>query len=139
MFLGFALLAACATSPGGPMPTRPRGAGVASGPIDLGAYRSQRPEAVSARFSSTIANRYGEGTALTAVAADLRSQQFACRAPRDRRGDPPAQMCRRSVREGECTHTWQVLLYSAPHGAALGRTRGIYDRACGDDGLLGGR
>ena len=72
--------------------------------------------------------------------ADLRDNQFACAPPGpSRRGDPPTQACRRTVREAGCTYTWQAHLWADAGGAKLARVRGLYDKSCASDGgLLGG-
>ena len=90
-------------------------------------------------FQQEIAHRYGAGLPLADVTADLRRAQFNCASNHDaHRGDPPAQICRKTVTEAGCTHTWQVHLFDAAGDARLVRTRGLYDRRCGGDGLLGG-
>ncbi|MEJ0060748.1 MAG: hypothetical protein WDM79_14740 [Terricaulis sp.] len=134
------MLSACAT------PTSPSGPAAPSGPpsiptsaIDLGNWRGGSEAAVLGEFQQSIARRYGEGLQLSAVAADLRRNQFSCAATTGQtRGDPPAQICRKTSTEAGCTHTWQVHLYDQAGNAALARTRGLYDRRCGGDGLLGG-
>lgn len=108
------------------------------GSLALGDYQRGSSDAVSRAFAQTVSQRYGAGLALNTVTADLGRQQFACRAGGGR-GDPPDQMCRRSLQSGGCTHTWQVLLYNDGGARGLSRTRGLYDRACGDGELLGGR
>ncbi len=89
-------------------------------------------------FERTISSRYGAGLQLSAVTADLRRNDFTCSAPGAGRGDPPAQVCRRTVTAEGCTHTWQAHLFDAGGDGQLARTRGLYDRRCGGDGLLGG-
>ncbi len=127
---GCASLQTASTSPRGP-------ARIPDAPLELGPYRTASISATAADFARIVSRRYGEGVALSAVAADLRDNSFACAAPRDRRGDPPAQLCRRTIRVGECSHSWQVALYAENQG--LSRSRGLYDRACrSDGGLLGG-
>ncbi len=137
--LAMAALASCAsvTSPS----TTPTGIGRPTGSVDFGDFRRGAPDAVSRRFGTEIASRYASGAALSAVQSDLVRNGFQCRdAAPGGRGDPPDRVCRRSVSDSGCTHTWQVLLYDDRAAANLTRTRGTYDRACGgDDGLLGGR
>ncbi|MES1157393.1 MAG: hypothetical protein ABUL73_06390 [Alphaproteobacteria bacterium] len=131
-------LTACETASVGPSapagpPTIPDAA------LDLGDWRHASAEAEFNAFQQTIAHRYGVGLQVSAVAADLRRAQFVCAANRDtQRGDPPAQICRKTVTENGCTHTWQVHLFDTAGNALLARTRGLYDRRCGGDGLLGG-
>lgn len=127
-----AALPATGPSVGGP-PAIP------SGPLSLGDYRAASQAAVLSGFEREIAGRYAPGVVLAAAAADLRANQFTCAAPSNsaRRGDPPAQICRRTVTANGCTHTWQAHLF-AGEAANLGRARGLYDRRCGGDGLLGG-
>jgi len=130
-------LTACATGGAGPSPMTPSGAGRPTGALDLGDWRGSSQRAVADRFSATIAQRYAQGAPLTQATADLTSQRFSCAAGQaSGRGAPPAQICRREIRQGDCAHTWQVHLYATQ--ARLARTRALYDRTCGDDGLLGG-
>ncbi len=92
-------------------------------------------------FQQSVANRYSAGLAISAVSADLRRNDFSCgAAPRQDagRGDPPAQVCRHTVSASGCTHTWQAHLFDTRGDGRLARTRGLYDRRCGGDGLLGG-
>jgi len=138
--LAFAL-AACAT-PVSTGPTAPSGPStIPSGAIDLGDYRNASEAATLQAFQQNVNGRYGVGLQISVVAADLRRNDFNCGAApaQDRgRGDPPAQVCRRTISVSGCTHTWQVHLFSGEGNARLARTRGLYDRRCGGDGLLGG-
>jgi hypothetical protein len=138
--VGLAGLAACATPIGAPS-APDSAAQISSTPIELGDWRSAGADATLSAFQRTVANRYGEGLAINAVSADLRRNEFNCGAapPRESggRGDPPAQVCRRTLTNSGCTHTWQVHLFDRGGGQLL-RTRGLYDRRCGGDGLLGG-
>ena len=130
-------LAACATPIGGPV-TPTGSTTIPSSRIDLGDWRNASESATLAAFQRGVASRYGAGVAISAVAADLRRNEFSCGAAppaNGGRGDPPAQVCRRTISASGCTHTWQVHLFG---NGALARTRGLYDRRCGGDGLLGG-
>ncbi len=132
-------LAGCATAPVGGVSTPDGGASIASGPLDLGNWRSASEAATLQAFQQAVAQRYGAGVALTAVGADLRRNDFACAEGQpSERGDPPAQICRRTASDGGCTHTWQVHVFDAGGDGRLARSRGLYDRRCGGDGLLGG-
>lgn len=135
-----ALLASCATVPASSVSAPPSGpASIPSTPLDLGDWRNASENAVAQRFEGAVSGRYAAGHALSAVSADLRSAAFSCAGGNaGDRGDPPAQICRRSESQSGCTHTWQVLLYDANGDRRLARTRALYDRHCGDDGLLGG-
>lgn len=133
-------LSACATPVSGP--ATPGGSGaIPSTPLDLGNWRTASEAATLSAFQRQVTGRYGAGLALSAATADLRRNEFACapalRAP-DGRGDPPAQICRRAASSSGCTHTWQVHLFDASGDQRLARTRSLYDRSCGGDGLLGG-
>lgn len=131
-------LAACATVPVS-APGAPTGPStIPSGSIDFGDFRRGSADSVARRFAQQISSRYGEGMALNAVSADLSRNQFSCRRAGGGRGDPPDRICARSLRVEGCAHTWQVLLYNDGGGATLSRIRSTYDRACGDDDLLGG-
>lgn len=136
------LLAACVTpTTGGP--TAPSGpATIPSSPIELGDWRNATEAAVLQAFEQTVSSRYGAGLQVAAASADLRGNQFNCGAAPPRaegnRGDPPAQVCRKTTSANGCTHTWQVHLFDQAGDGALSRTRGLYDRRCGGDGLLGG-
>lgn len=137
--LGFAFLAAsCASITAPPGTSAPVGlASIPSTPLALGDYRSASAGAVLRDFENTVSSRYGEGVAISAVAADLRRNDFSCASgAASDRGDPPNQVCRHTVTQSGCTHTWQVHLYGG--GPGLTRTRALYDRRCGNDGLLGG-
>jgi hypothetical protein len=134
-------LAACETtaisSPSAPS----GGATVPSTPLELGDWRSASEAATLQAFQQTVTSRYGEGLAVSAASADLRRNEFNCGAApaQDRgRGDPPAQVCRKTATASGCTHTWQVHLFDTGGNGELARTRGLYDRRCGGDGLLGG-
>lgn len=132
------VLAACATAPAAAPPGPPS---IPDTPLSLGDWRNATEAATLGAFQSEIGARYGAGLPLSAVMADLRSAQFSCAAPAraaDGRGDPPAQVCSRNASASGCRHTWQVHLYDANNDARLARTRALYDRSCGSDGLLGG-
>jgi hypothetical protein len=137
-----ALLALCLAACAGQRPLGTQapagGARIPSGSIELGDWARGSEQQVARRFADTIAQRYGPGLALSAAAADLRSNQFTCAANRDRRGDPPDLVCRRSIQGAGCIHTWQVHLFSDGAAQGLTRTRGLYDRSCSRDQLLGG-
>lgn len=127
-------LAACASAPAPPAPS---GGGPPTGRLELGDWRSASARAVAQRFAQAVAQRYAAGAALAAATGDLSGQGFTCEAGvGEGRGRPPAHTCRREIRHGACAHTWQVHLYD--ENGRLARTRGLYDRTCGEDGLLGG-
>lgn len=133
-------LAACATTPASG-PSAPSGpASIPSTPLSLGDWRNASAAATLSGWEHTVTTRYGAGLALERVAADLRSNEFQCgpNQRRDERGDPAAEVCRRTITASGCTHTWQVHLFDASGDRRLARTRGLYDRRCGSDGLLGG-
>ncbi|MES1197053.1 MAG: hypothetical protein ABUL55_00365 [Pseudomonadota bacterium] len=134
ILLSAAFLAACATTPMGNLPTPT--AALPTTPLDMGDWRHAGAEAELSGFQSAVTHRYGAGLAVADVLADLRRAQFTCTPNSDTRGDPPTQICRKTLTEAGCTHTWQVHLYDAD--ARLTRSRGLYDRRCGADGLLGG-
>ncbi len=142
---GLAVIAALALS-GCVTPTSGPGSsasgGIPSTPVDLGAWRTAPEAATLAAFRTHIESRYAVGLALGAVSADLRRNEFACgdAPPRTEagRGDPPAQVCRRTISQSGCTHTWQVHLFVSGADGRIARTRPLYDRRCGGDGLLGG-
>jgi hypothetical protein len=90
-------------------------------------------------FEQTVTARYGAGLAISAVASDLRRNDFNCsEPPQSGRGSPPDQVCRRTITASGCTHTWQVHVFDTNGDGRLAETRGLYDRRCGSDGLLGG-
>jgi hypothetical protein len=132
-------LAACETVPAGVSTPAGQSASIPSEPVNLGDWRNANEAATLQAFQQGVASRYGAGIEISAAAADLRRNDFNCGAapPQDQgRGDPPAQVCRRTTTASGCTHTWQVHLFGG--NGALDRTRGLYDRRCGNDGLLGG-
>lgn len=128
-------LSACATMP---VVSPPAGPAVPSAPLNLGDWRRASAANVLRGFEQEVAARYRAGLAMSAAGADLRRNDFDCAAHRDNggRGDPPDQICRRTVTAEGCTHTWQVHLYD--DAGALARTRALYDRRCDGEGLLGG-
>jgi hypothetical protein len=134
------LLGACETLPTGGV-TAPSGpSAIPATAISLGDWRSANEATTLEVFQQGIASRYGAGLELANVSADLRRNDFNCGAapPRlaDNRGNPPEQVCRKTTTANGCTHTWQVHLFG--NEGALTQTRGLYDRRCGSDGLLGG-
>jgi hypothetical protein len=136
--LSFALLvSACETTSGGGAPSTPENAG---GALDLGDWRHATAADTLSQFQTTIAARYSAGSSLSAAAADLRRNGFTCAANNDStgRGTPPAQICRRTVTAENCTGTWQVHLFETSNDGRIARTRALYDRRCGNEGLLGG-
>lgn len=131
--------ASCATVSAPSGPAAPLGpAAIPSSPLQLGDWRNAGANEIVQRFEREVNGRYGVGLALAAAVGDLRGNQFSCAASGGDRGDPPDQVCRRTQTQSGCTHTWQVLLYDAGGDGRLARTRALYDRRCGDDGLLGG-
>jgi hypothetical protein len=135
------LLSACETVPAGDVSEPSAGAEIPSGALELGDWRSANEAATLQAFQQSVNGRYGAGLAVSAASADLRRNEFSCGAapPLDNgRGDPPAQVCRRTTTASNCTHTWQVHLFDEGGNGRLARTRGLYDRRCGGDGLLGG-
>lgn len=125
-----ALAAATACAPVGPAAPGPLGA-EAGAALALGDVREDAAS-LARRFAASAATRYGAGTDIAGAAAELSRQNFVCAPPRATIGEPPAQICRRRLDAGGCAHTWQVFFY--PDRPA----RGLYDRACGPDALLGG-
>lgn len=140
--LALALVAtACSTPVGGV--SAPSGTGqIPSTPLDLGNWRASSEGATLSTFRRGVSARYAPGAAINTVTADLRRSRFNCGpaspALEDNRGVPPVQVCRRIIRAAGCTHTWQVHLFDRMGDRRLASTRGLYDRGCGDDGLLGG-
>lgn len=133
-----ALTGACTTLPTG-SPPRTAPPGLPSAPLELGDWRRASPGATLGQFEQIVARRYLPGLALSTVSSDLRRNEFNCIDNRDNtRGEPPDQICRKTVTVDGCTHTWQVHLFDENNNAILMRTRGLYDRRCGGDGLLGG-
>jgi hypothetical protein len=125
-------LASCVSPSAGPT-TPGRAAG-----IDFGDWQRASQRSVAARFSGGIERRYRQGAPLPEVVADLRVNRFACTPGQPtRRGVAPSQICRRSLRDRGCVHTWQVHIFASRQ--SLARARALYDRACEGDGLLGGR
>lgn len=132
-------LAACETTSVGGVSTPSGPASIPSSPLELGDWRNATPAATLVAFERNVTSRYGAGLELSAVSGDLRRQDFNCAAgPQNGRGDPPEQVCRRTTSASGCTHTWQVHLFDEGGNGRLARTRGLYDRRCGSDGLLGG-
>ncbi len=134
-------LAACAPGPAGPPPARPAAGAEAlpARPIELGEYATETEARTLAAFSASVARRYASGAPMAPALADLEANKFACARPRPGAGDPPDQVCRRVVKAEGCKHTFQVHLFD-DDGAkqTLARVRGLYDKSCGGDDLLGG-
>lgn len=130
-------LAACETTGVVTAPSTPS-ATIPSTPIDLGNWRSASAPATLQAFEQQVNLRYAAGVSIGAARTDLTRAEFTCGPPNpgDGRGEPPLQVCRRTISASGCTHTWQVHLFG--NGDALTRPRGLYDRRCGSDGLLGG-
>lgn len=129
---------ACMTTPASG-PTAPAGAtATPTTSLDLGDWRHASAEATLSHFESEVQARYAVGAPVAAAGADLRRNDFTCAANTDQtnRGDPPAQICRKTLTADNCTNTWQVHLFGA--AGHLTRVRALYDRRCGGDGLLGG-
>ena len=132
------LLGACETLPNAAPPPAQEGARL-EGELDLGDWRNASEAATLSAFQHNVTSRYVAGLPLRSATADLRGADFNCGAAPaldQGRGDPPAQVCRRTVTVNGCTHTWQVHLFE--EGGAVARPRGLYDRRCGNEGLLGG-
>jgi hypothetical protein len=131
------LLAACETVPASAPP--PASGARLDGELDLGDWRNANEAAALAAFERNVAARYSAGLALSDATADLRRSEFTCgdAPPQDQgRGNPPAQVCRRTITANSCTHTWQVHLFAT--NSSLTSARSLYDRRCGNEGLLGG-
>jgi len=141
IFLAALLVSACETVPASAPPPQEAGAQL-EGDLDLGEWRTANQAATYAAFEQNASSRYGAGMSLATATADLRRSEFNCGVapPQDAqgRGAPPAQVCRRTITQAGCTHTWQVHLFDTNGDARLARTRGLYDRRCGNEGLLGG-
>jgi len=133
-------LAACATPVGGV--SAPGGSStIPLSSISLGDWRRASEGETLRAFQQGVNGRYGAGVPISTVARDLQRNQFVCGAapPLDQgRGAPPAQVCRRTITQAGCTHTWQVHVFDTVGNGMLTHTRALYDRRCGGDGLLGG-
>ncbi len=141
LLLAAMALSACASLNGGKPPPaqQPAQQGATfkpSGPIVLGDYEKASPASVRGDFSKTVVARYVAGAPVSAAMKDLADNKFACAAPRQGPGDPPDQVCRRAIKAGSCTFTYQVHLFNDPGKTGVARVRGLYDKACGDE-LLG--
>ena len=113
LVLGVCALAACATMPVGGVSTPSGSATIPSSPLELGDWRRASAAATLSEFQQSVTGRYGVGLALGAVSSDLRRNEFACAANTETggRGDPPDQICRKTVTVSSCTHTWQVHVF----------------------------
>jgi len=137
--LSLALLAAaCETTSGGSESSSP--AQSPGDSLDLGDWRHAAAAATQSQFQSTVSARYGAGSPVSAAVADLRLGEFTCAENVDttRRGTPPAEICRKTVTAENCTGTWQVHLFDTHGDARIARARALFDRRCGNEGLLGG-
>jgi hypothetical protein len=137
--LSLALLAAaCETTSGGG-----ESSGTAQSPggsLDLGDWRHATAAATLSQFQSMVGGRYGVGSPVSAAVADLRRNDFTCAENADTtgRGTPPTEICRKTVTAENCTGTWQVHFFDAHGDAHIARARALFDRRCGNEGLLGG-
>src|SRR5689334_6391985 len=137
--LSLALLAAaCETTAGGG-----ESSGTTQSPggsLDLGDWRHAPAAATLSQFQSTVGARYSVGSPVSAAVADLRRNDFTCAENSDTtgRGTPPAEICRKTVTAENCTGTWQVHLFDAHGDTHIARARALFDRRCGNEGLLGG-
>lgn len=139
LVLAVALFAAACGTVQTTTPSRNAPPGIPSSPLELGNWQNASVGATLTQFSQNVARRYQPGLPLSAVSADLRGQDFNCANNTDNvRGDPPDAICRKTETVSGCTHTWQVHLFDESDNQILLRTRGLYDRRCGNDGLLGG-
>jgi len=135
--LGLAVLVSgCETmslggSPGSPPPTAA---------LDLGDWSHAPPTDTLSQFQTAISARYAAGSSLSDATADLRRNDFTCAANNDTtgRGEPPTQICRKTVNADNCTGTWQVHLFDAHGDGHILRARALFDKRCGREGLLGG-
>ena len=135
--LGLALVASgCETV----SQSAPSGPSAPVNALDFGDWRNAAAAATLAQFESTIASRYAIGSSVSDAAADLRRNDFTCAANNDTsgRGDPPAQICRKTVTADTCTGTWQVHLFDTSGDGRIARARALFDKRCGREGLLGG-
>jgi hypothetical protein len=131
-------MSACTTVHTG-APPRTAPPGIPSAPLELGDWQRATAGATLTQFERNVGQRYRPGLALSTVSSDLRRAEFNCADNRDTaRGEPPDQICRKTVTADNCTHTWQVHLFDQDNNSVLTRARGLYDRRCGGDGLLGG-
>ncbi len=123
-------------------PTRavtPSGEAGMVGPIELGDYANETEGKILSGFSKAIAARYAPSLAMARALRDLESNKFTCAAPGKAGGDPPDQVCRRTIKAGECSYTWQVHLFDDDGGKpSIARVRGLFDKTCGKEDLLGG-
>jgi len=136
--LSLALLAAaCETTSGAESSSPAQSSG---GSFDLGDWRHATAAATLSQFQSTVSARYGAGSPVSTAVADLRRSEFTCAENVDttRRGAPPAEICRKTVTAENCTGTWQVHLFDTHGDARVARARALFDRRCGNEGLLGG-
>jgi hypothetical protein len=133
-------LAACASGLAGA--NKAHGVAPPRGELPLGDYAKGDEAKLAADFSRMVGARYPAGLAMSAAQADLGRNKFNCAAPKlgaKPAGDPPDLVCRRVIKAGGCDHTWQVHLFDDDGGKpSVARVRGLYDRACGSDDLLGG-
>jgi hypothetical protein len=141
--LFLSLIAAAALSSCAALSSKPVGAAAPtadarpSGPIELGDYEKAAEGSIASMFAKQIVARYANGAPMASAMKDLESNKFGCAAPKAGGGDPPDQVCRRMLKAGGCTYTYQVHLFDDPGKKGLNRVRGLYDKACGED-LLGG-
>lgn len=137
--LAAAALTGCAMMSPKPAPASAPTAEAArpSGPIDLGDYEKASEGSLASSFAKQIVARYAAGAPMATAIKDLAENRFACAAPKAGGGDPPDQVCRRVMKAGACTYTYQVHLFDDPGKRGLNRVRGLFDKACGED-LLGG-
>jgi hypothetical protein len=116
----------------------PTGEGRPTGPIALGDYDKDKPDDVRRDFAGDIIRRYAVGAPLRTATADLAANKFECAKSTINAPDPPAQICRRQIKTGDCVNVWSAYLYDTKGDAKIARVRALYDRRCAADPLLGG-
>jgi len=138
-----AALGACAAAQTTPAPTEAPALGGAPGPVvfsgalRLGDWRGGETGAVAQEFAAAVESRYGQGVGLADAREDIARAGFRCASEAGAGAGAAALACRREETQRGCRHAWNVYLFTA-QGQTLSRARGLYDRRCGDEDLLGG-
>lgn len=130
LLAGVLALAACAPASRPVFGPETQPASAEPGALELGDVREPEP-ALAQQFAASVGRRFA-GVELERASKELRSQNFDCFPPKAMGGHPPDRVCRRTLAANGCTHTWRVFLYEDRPA------RGLYDRTCGKDPLLGG-
>lgn len=100
--------------------------------ITRGDWRAVGREAAARDFTTSLQRAVPTGQPLATARATIEASGFSCVKP----ASGFALSCRLLAQETKCAHVWRVLINAERDQVT--RARGLYERTCGEDGLLGG-